>query len=40
MNNYEKIKFYFESGLWSIQRVRNAVQKGWITEEEFNEIIK
>lgn len=40
MNNYEKIKFYFESGLWSIQRVRNAIQKGWITEEEFNEIIK
>lgn len=40
MNNYEKIKFYFENGLWSIQRVRNAVQKGWITEEEFNEIIK
>ena len=39
MNNFEKIKFYYDSGLWSIQRVKNAVAKGWITEEEFNSIV-
>lgn len=39
MNNFEKIKFYYDSGLWSIQRVKNAVAKGWITEEEFYSIV-
>lgn len=35
--NFEKVKEYYDSGLWSIERVRNAVGK-WITEEEFKEI--
>lgn len=35
---YEKIKSYYEKGLWSIDAVRNAVAKGWITAEEFTEI--
>ena len=26
---------YFDSGLWSIERIRNAVVKGWITAEEY-----
>lgn len=32
---FEKVKWYFERGLWSLERVRNAVVKGWITAEEF-----
>lgn len=35
--NFEKVKEYYDSGLWPIERVRNAVGK-WITEEEFKEI--
>jgi len=36
--NYEKVKKYYEKGSWSISSVRNAVVKGWITAEEFEEI--
>ena len=36
--NFEKVKNYYDKGLWSIERVRQAVVKGWITEEEFTEI--
>ena len=32
---YEMVKDFYDRGLWSITRVRNAVVKGWITEEEF-----
>ena len=35
---YEKIKEYYDTGLWSEERVRNMVIKGVITEEEFYEI--
>ena len=35
---YEKIKSYYDSGLWSINRVKNMVIKGIITEEEYKEI--
>ena len=35
---YEKIKEYYNTGLWSEVRVRNMVIKGIITEEEFCEI--
>ena len=35
---YEKIKEYYNTGLWSEERVRNMVVKGVITEEEFYEI--
>lgn len=34
-NKFKKVKSYYESGLWDISRVRNAVVKGWITAEEF-----
>lgn len=34
--NFEKIKEYYDSGLWSIDRLRNVVGKRLgITEEEF-----
>ena len=35
---FKLVKDYYDSGLWSIKKVRNAVVKGWITEEEFMEI--
>ena len=36
---YNKIKLYYDSGLWSEVRVRNMVIKGIITEEEYKAII-
>ena len=35
--NFEKVKTYYNRGLWSIERVRSAVGK-WITAEEYKEI--
>ena len=35
---FELVKHYYDRGLWDINRVRKAVEKGWITEEEFEEI--
>jgi hypothetical protein len=32
---FEKVLQYYRRGLWSIDKVRNAVVKGWITAEEF-----
>lgn len=36
--NYEKVKSYYNRGLWNLARVKKAVEKGWITEEEYQEI--
>jgi len=36
--NFDKVKKYYDQGLWGINKVRQAVVKGWITEEEFKEI--
>lgn len=35
---YQKVKDHYSKGLWSISGVRDAVEKSWITEEEFKEI--
>ncbi len=35
---FEKIKKYYETGVWSKQRVREAVAKNVITAEQFKEI--
>ena len=35
----EKIKEYYNTGLWSEERVRNMVVKGIITGEEYRAII-
>lgn len=35
---FDKIKGYYESGAWSKEWVRNAVVKGKITAEEYEEI--
>lgn len=40
MSKYEKVKNYYNKGLWSEERVRNAVAKSWITQEEADEILK
>ena len=36
---YEKIKEYYNAGLWSEERVRNMVVKEIITEEECASIV-
>ena len=36
---YEKIKEYYNTGLWSKERVTNMVVKGVITEEEYASIV-
>lgn len=35
MSRFEKVKKYFDNGLWNIGRVANAVLKGWIDTEQF-----
>lgn len=35
---FDMIKSYYKRGLWSITRVRNVTEKGWITPGEFEEI--
>ena len=37
--NFEKVKRYYDSGLWSKYRVSEAVKKGWITAEEYELIV-
>ena len=36
--NFEKVKKYYDNGLWSKAKVKNAVVKGWITAAEYEEI--
>lgn len=36
--NFEKVKGYYDNGLWSKAKVKNAVVKGWITAAEYKEI--
>ncbi len=36
--NKQKIKAYFDAGLWTVEMVRNAVVKGKITPADFFEI--
>ena len=38
MSKFEKVKKYYDNGLWNIHRVRDAVIKEWITPEQFQEI--
>ena len=35
---FKTVKNFYDRGLWSQERVRNAVIKGWITEEEYKTI--
>ena len=36
--SFERIKYYFDAGLWNKQMVKMAVRKGVITTEQFTEI--
>lgn len=36
---YEKIKSYYDKGLWNKKQVRDAVIKGKITQEEYEQIV-
>ena len=36
---FEKIKKWYKQGLWTAQMVRNAVEKGKLTEAEAAEIL-
>ena len=35
---YEKIKEYYEAGVWSEERVRKAVELGKLSVKEYEEI--
>ena len=35
---FEKVRGYYDDGLWSKVKVKNAVAKGWITAAEYEEI--
>ena len=37
---FEKIKKWYLQGLWTAQMVHKALDKGVITNEQFDEIIK
>lgn len=36
--NFERIKYFYEAGLWNKPMVRMAVKKGVITKEQYAEI--
>lgn len=36
---YEKIKKYYDTGLWNEERVRNMVIKGIISKDEYVSIV-
>ena len=36
--NYERIKYFYNAGLWSASMVKMAVRKGVITKEQYTEI--
>lgn len=36
--SYDRVKYYFEAGLWNAQMVKMAVRKGVITKEQYKEI--
>lgn len=38
MNKYETVNRFYQLKVWSIDKVRNAVVKEWITPEQFEEI--
>lgn len=38
MNKFEKVKSFYDMGLWTKEQVKNAVVKEWITAEQYQEI--
>lgn len=35
---FDKVKAYYDQGLWTKAWVKNSVTKGWITESEYETI--
>ena len=35
---YQQIQYWYKTGMWSKEKVRDAVDKGRITKEEYEEI--
>lgn len=40
MTKFEKVSYYYKTGLWTAERVKNAVKKGWITDKEAQKILE
>lgn len=36
--NFDRIKYFYEAGLWSKPMVKVAVKKGTITKDQYKEI--
>lgn len=36
--NYDRIKYYYDAGLWSLPMVKKAVLKGVISKEQYKTI--
>ena len=36
---FDKVKNYYDKGIWKKERVHEAVVKGWITPAEYEEIV-
>jgi hypothetical protein len=36
--HYQQVLTYYRMGMWTVERVRNAVKMHWITAGEFEEI--
>ena len=37
--SYERIKYFYDAGLWNAQMVKMAVRKGVITQAQCDEIL-
>lgn len=37
--SFERIKYYYDAGLWNKMMVKMAVKKGVITKEQYEEIV-
>lgn len=38
-SKFEMVKNFYDNGLWKEKRVRDAVEKGWISANEYETII-
>lgn len=36
---FDKLKQYYDAGLWSEANLKMAVKKKWITQDEYDEIV-
>ena len=38
MNKLQKVQAYYKQGLWTEKMLRHAVEKGWITAEDYQKL--